>query len=39
MLTPSFIALMMEAVRTSETFGNFYQTKLRYNPEDRHVRK
>jgi hypothetical protein len=24
----------MEAARTSETLVNFYQTTLRYNPED-----
>jgi hypothetical protein len=28
------IALMKEAVQTSETFVNSYQTTLRYNPED-----
>jgi hypothetical protein len=28
------IALMMEAARTSETLGNFYQTTRCYNPED-----
>jgi hypothetical protein len=32
------IALMMEAARTSETLVNFYQTTLRYNPEDSHLR-
>jgi hypothetical protein len=32
------IALMMEAVRTSETLVNFYQTTRRYNPEDSHLR-
>jgi hypothetical protein len=32
------IALMMEAARTSETLINFYQTTLRYNPEDSHLR-
>jgi hypothetical protein len=31
------IALMMEAARTSETLGNFYQTTQRYNPEDSHL--
>jgi hypothetical protein len=31
------IALMMEAARTSETLVNFYQTTLRYNPEDSHL--
>jgi hypothetical protein len=29
---------MMEAARTSETSVNFYQTTLRYNPEDSHLR-
>jgi hypothetical protein len=33
---PSLIALMMEASRTPETLINFYQTTLRYNPEDSH---
>jgi hypothetical protein len=32
------IALMMEAVRTSETLVNFYQTTRRYNPDDSHLR-
>jgi hypothetical protein len=32
-----FIALMMEAARTSETLVNFYQTFQRYNPEDSHL--
>jgi hypothetical protein len=32
--TNLLIALMMEAARTSETLLNFYQTTLRYNPED-----
>jgi hypothetical protein len=32
-----FIALMMEAARTSETSVNFYQTTRRYNPEDSHL--
>jgi hypothetical protein len=32
-----FIALMMEAARTSETLVNFYQTARRYNPEDSHL--
>jgi hypothetical protein len=31
------IALMMEAVSTSETFLNFYQTTRRYNQEDSHL--
>jgi hypothetical protein len=29
---------MMEAVNTSETTVNFYQTTRRYNPEDSHLR-
>jgi hypothetical protein len=33
-----FIALMMEAAKTSETLVNFYQTTRRYNPEDSHLR-
>jgi hypothetical protein len=32
------IALMMEAVMTSETVVNFYQTTRRYNPEGRRPR-
>jgi hypothetical protein len=32
-----FIALMMEAARTSETLVSFYQTTRRYNPEDSHL--
>jgi hypothetical protein len=28
---------MMEAARASETLVNFYQTTLRYNPEDSHL--
>jgi hypothetical protein len=32
------IALMMEAVNSSETLVNFYQTTRRYNPEDSHLR-
>jgi hypothetical protein len=32
------IALMMEAVSTSEMSVNFYQTIRRYNPEDSHLR-
>jgi hypothetical protein len=31
------IVLMMEAVNTSETSVNFYQTISRYNPEDSHL--
>jgi hypothetical protein len=31
------IALMMEAVRTSETLGYLHQSTQRYNPEDSHV--
>jgi hypothetical protein len=33
-----YIALMMEAARTSEALVNFYQTTWRYNPEDSHLR-
>jgi hypothetical protein len=29
---------MMVAARTFETLANFYQTTLRYNPEDSHLR-
>jgi hypothetical protein len=32
-----FIALMMEAARSSETLVNFYQTTQCYNPEDSHL--
>jgi hypothetical protein len=35
----SLIALMMEAVRTSKTLVNFYQTARRYNLEDSHLPK
>jgi hypothetical protein len=31
------IGLIMEAVSTSETSENFYQTKRRSNPEDSHL--
>jgi hypothetical protein len=31
------IALMMEAVQTSETLVNLYQSARRYNPEDSHL--
>jgi hypothetical protein len=31
------IALMMEAVKTSETSVNFYQSARCYNPEDSHL--
>jgi hypothetical protein len=34
----SFIALMVEAARSSETLVNFYQTTRRYNTEDSHLR-
>jgi hypothetical protein len=39
MSLPTFplIALMMEAVQTSETSINSYQTTRRYNPEDGHL--
>jgi hypothetical protein len=30
------IALMIEAVQTSETLVNSYQSTRRYNPEDSH---
>jgi hypothetical protein len=33
-----FIALMMEAAKTSETLVNVYQTTRRNNPEDSHLR-
>jgi hypothetical protein len=33
----SLIALMMEAVNTSETLVNFYETTLRNIPEDSHL--
>jgi hypothetical protein len=36
-LAVRIIALMMEAVETSETLVNSYQTTRRYNPEDSHV--
>jgi hypothetical protein len=35
----SRFALMMEAVRTSETLVNFYQTTRCYNPEDSNLLK
>jgi hypothetical protein len=34
MAVSTMIALMMEAVWTSETLVNFYQTLRRYNPEE-----
>jgi hypothetical protein len=34
-----FIALMMEAARTSEMLVNFYQTTWRYNPGDSHLQQ
>jgi hypothetical protein len=34
-----FIALMMDAVRTSETLVSFYQTMRCYIPEDSHSHK
>jgi hypothetical protein len=37
-LVEVFIALMMEAVRTSETLVNVYQSTMRYNPEDCHIK-
>jgi hypothetical protein len=33
----SLIALMMEAVQTSETLVNSHQSTRRYNPEDSHL--
>jgi hypothetical protein len=33
----AMIALMMEAVNTSETSVTFYETTLRYIPEDSHL--
>jgi hypothetical protein len=33
----AMIALLMEAVSTSETLVNFYRTTRRYNPEDSHL--
>jgi hypothetical protein len=33
----SLIALMKEAVQTSETLVNLYQCIRRYNPEDSHL--
>jgi hypothetical protein len=33
------IALMMAAVRTSETLVNLYQSTRRYHPEDGHLLK
>jgi hypothetical protein len=33
-----WVALKMEAARTSETSVNFYQTTRCYNPEDRNLR-
>jgi hypothetical protein len=33
------MALMMEAVQTSETLVNSYQSTRRYNPEDSHLLK
>jgi hypothetical protein len=33
----AMIALMMEAVSTSETSVNFYQTTRRNNPEESHL--
>jgi hypothetical protein len=32
--SPQLIALMMEALQTSETFLTSYQSKRRINPED-----
>jgi hypothetical protein len=38
-LTASIIALMMEAVSTSETLANFYETTRRIVPENGHLQK
>jgi hypothetical protein len=32
------ITLIMEAIQTSETLVNSYQSTWRYNPEDSHLR-
>jgi hypothetical protein len=37
-VAPCSLVQMIEAVRTSETLVNFYQTTRRYNPEDSHLR-
>jgi hypothetical protein len=34
----ALIALVMEAVQTSETLVNLHQSTRRYNPEDSHLR-
>jgi hypothetical protein len=34
----AMIALMMEAIQTSETLANSYQSRRRYNPEGSHLR-
>jgi hypothetical protein len=36
-VTDKKFALMMEAVQTSETLVNSYQSTRRYNPEDSHL--
>jgi hypothetical protein len=33
------LALMMEAVQTTETSVNSYQSTRRYNPEDSHLQR
>jgi hypothetical protein len=33
------VAMMIEAVRTSKTSVNLYQTTRRNNPEDSHIQK
>jgi hypothetical protein len=38
MLAASLMVLLMEAASTSEASVNFYQTTLRNNPEDSHLR-
>jgi hypothetical protein len=37
-VTASIVTLMMEAVSTSETSANFYQTTRRSIPEDNYLR-
>jgi hypothetical protein len=36
-ISASIIALMMEAISTSETYVNFYQNTRRNIPEDSHL--
>jgi hypothetical protein len=37
LLTASIIAMLVEAINTSETSVNFYQTTRRNNAEDSHL--